>query len=75
MTGTKVNKILGYPAGTFVYKAGASVTAPKFGDDLSAWTVLPADGSTTASSGNKLCVAVRGADGKCVTFSNVVTVA
>ncbi|MGN1109716.1 MAG: N4-gp56 family major capsid protein [Oscillospiraceae bacterium] len=75
MTGTKVNKILGYPAGTFVYKAASSVTAPKPGDDLSAWTVLPADGSTTAASGNKLCVAVRGADGKCVTFSNVVTVA
>ena len=75
MTGTTVNKIAGFPAGTFVYKAGASVTAPKSGDDLSGWTVLPADGSTTASSGNKVCVAVRGADGKCVTFSNVVTVA
>lgn len=75
MTGTTVNKIAGYPAGTFVYKAGASVTAPKFGDDLSSWTALPADGATTASSGNKLCVAVRGSDGKCVTFSNVVTVA
>lgn len=75
MTGTKVNKIAGFPAGTFVYKAASSVTAPKFGDDLSSWTALPADGSTTASSGNKVCVAVRDADGKCVTFSNVVTVA
>lgn len=75
MTGTTVNKITGYPAGTFVYKAASSVTAPKPGDDLSAWTVLPADRTTTATSGNKLCVAVRGADGKCVTFSNVVTVA
>lgn len=75
MTGAKVDPIKRLPAGTFVYKAGASVTAPKFGDDLSGWTVLPADGTTTASSGNKVCVAVRGADGKCVTFSNVVTVA
>lgn len=75
MTGAKVNKIEGWPAGTLVYKAAASVTAPKFGDNLSGWTVLPADGTTTASSGNKVCVAVRGADGKCVTFSNVVTVA
>ncbi len=75
MTGSKVNPIKGFPAGTFVYKAGASVTAPKFGDDISSWTALPADGTTTAASGNKVCVAVRSADGKCVTFSNVVTVA
>lgn len=73
--GAKVNKIKGWPAGEFVYKAAATVTAPKFGDDLSAWTKLPADGTTTAASGNKLCVAVRGKDGKCVTMSNVVTVA
>lgn len=75
MTDTKVDPIKGFPAGTFVYKAAASVTAPKFGDNISSWTALPADGTTTAASGNKVCVAVMDADGKCVTFSNVVTVA
>lgn len=75
LNGKKVTGIKGFPAGELVYKAGSSVTAPKFGDSLSSWTALPADLAVTADSGNKLCVAVRGADGKCVTFSNVVTVA
>ena len=62
--------------GTLVYKANGSVTAPKLGEDLSSWTVLPADGIVTAASGNKIVVALRNKDNKAVATSaaTIVTV-
>lgn len=57
--------------GTPVYKAGSSVTAPALGDDISSWTEIPADGVISASG--KVCVAIRNADGKCVSVSEVIT--
>ena len=60
--------------GTLVYKTNGSVTAPKLGDDISNWTELPADGIVTATSGNKLCVAIKNSDGKCVAASSAITV-
>ncbi len=59
--------------GTVVYKAGASVTAPKLGDDISAWAVIPEDGAVTVTGGNKVYAAVKNSDGKCVAVSAVVT--
>ncbi len=61
--------------GTLVYKTTASVTAPKLGDDISSWTELPADGIVAAADGNKLCVAVKNSDGKCVAASSAIAVA
>lgn len=60
--------------GTLVYKANGSVTAPKLGEDLSSWTVLPADGIVTAASGNKIVVALRNKDNKAVATSAATTV-
>ncbi|MBQ8904294.1 MAG: hypothetical protein IJY73_08440, partial [Oscillospiraceae bacterium] len=60
--------------GTLVYKTNGSVTAPKLGDDISNWTELPADGIVAATSGNKLCVAIKNSDGKCVAASSAITV-
>lgn len=57
--------------GTPVYKAGSSVTAPGLGDDISSWTEVPADSVISASG--KVCVAIRNADGKCVSVSEVIT--
>ena len=59
--------------GTLVYKTGASVTAAKLGDDISAWAELPADGVIEATSGNKVVVAVRNSDGKAVATSAAIT--
>ncbi len=59
--------------GTLVYKAGASVTAPKLGDDISAWAVVPEGGVVSVTSGNKVYAAVKDSDGKCVALSAVVT--
>ncbi len=60
--------------GTLVYKTGASVSAPKLGTDISGWAKVPADGNIAVTSGNKLCVAIRNSDGKCVGTSAVATV-
>ena len=60
--------------GTLVYKTGSSLTAPKLGADISNWTAVPSDGNVAVTSGNKLCVAVRNADGKCVGVSAVAAV-
>lgn len=60
--------------GTLVYKTNASVTAAKLGDDLSAWTELPADGVVSATEGNKIVVAVRDADGKALATSAATSV-
>lgn len=57
--------------GTLVYKAAASVTVPKLGDDISAWTELPEDGNASAKSGDKLIVALKDSEGKCVAVSAV----
>lgn len=64
--------ITGNISGSLVYKAGASVTAPKtVGEDISGWTALPADGVITAASGNKVIVAVS-VGGKAVAASEVI---
>lgn len=57
--------------GILVYKAAASVTAPKLGDDISAWTELPEDGKASAKSGDKFIVALKDSEGKCVAVSAV----
>lgn len=60
--------------GTLVYKTNGSVTAPALGADLSSWTELPADGEIAATSGNKIVVALRNAEGKAVSTSAADTV-
>lgn len=60
--------------GTLVYKTNGSVTAPAIGTDISSWEVLPEGGEITATSGNKLVVAIRNAEGKAVATSTAVTV-
>ncbi len=60
--------------GVLVYKTASSVTAPQLGEDISAWSELPADVIILAESGNELCVALKNADGKCVAVSDVITV-
>ncbi len=60
--------------GTLYYKTAASVTAAAFGDDLSGWTVLPADGVITATGGHKVAVALGNAQKQCVAASAVISV-
>lgn len=57
-----------------VYKTGATVTAPALGEDLASWTALPADGVISATAGNKVAVAVKSAQEKCVAVSDVIDV-
>ena len=74
-TGTGTVAVTGNTnGGTLVYKTASSVTAPKLGDDLSAWTALPADGVVTATSGNKIVVALRNKDNKAVATSAAIAV-
>lgn len=57
--------------GTLVYKSGSSVTAPKLGDDISSWTEFENGGNVAAKSGDKLIVALKDSEGKCVALSEV----
>ncbi len=57
--------------GTLVYSTGVS-SAPEFGDDISAWTGVPAGGNIGVSAGESVWVAVRNADGKCMAVSEEV---
>ena len=63
-TGKGKVTVKGNFAGKLMYKAGASVTAPKLGDDISKWTELPDDGIITAA-GNKVAIAA-GVNGEAV---------
>lgn len=75
LTGTGTLHVSGNTeGGVLYYKAASSVTAPSFGDVLSDWTELPADGNITATAGNKVAVAVTNSDGDVVAVSNVITV-
>ena len=62
-------------AAKLVYKtAASSLTVPSLGDDLTAWTDLPADGVISGTAGHKLCVAAIDAYKKAVGASAVITV-
>lgn len=62
--------------GKIVYKTGSSLTAPALGDELGAgWIELPEDGKISVSSGTKLIAALKNADGKCVSVSEIITAA
>ncbi len=59
--------------GTLVYIADSSVTVPALGDELGGeWTEFESGDEVLADDGDKLCVAVKTADGKCVSVSAVI---
>lgn len=52
---------------SYVYKTHATVAPTvKLGDDLTGWTAWDGDDDITATTGHKITVAVKGADGKAV---------
>lgn len=59
--------------GKLVYKTASSQAAPALGDDVSAWTDVPANGEITATAGHKVAVAVN-IKGKAVGASSAITV-
>lgn len=72
-SGKGVLNISGGKGGTLVYKTASSVTAPTFGGDVSAWTVVPDDGIISAIAGNKVAVAIK-VNGKAVAASSAISV-
>lgn len=61
---------------SYVYKTNAT-TAPavKLGDDLTGWTAWDGDDDITATTGHKITVAVKGADGTAVAAGSTTVTA
>lgn len=57
-TGKTKIEVDGGEMGRLLYKTGASQAAPAYGDNLTGWTQLPADGVISATDGHSIAVAV-----------------
>ncbi len=60
--------------GTLCFKAAASQKAAALGEDISSWDEIPENGEISASSGNKIAVALRDDNGKAIATAEVIAV-
>lgn len=61
---------------SYVYKTNATAAPTvKLGDDLTGWTAWDGDDDITATTGHKITVAVKGADGKAVAAGSATVTA